>query len=402
MKVDESAFTCPFMPVSRAPNFAPVAASPAPSVQAVTTVAVARAYMPDTESVLPYLHQIDAARWYSNYGPLLLGLEARLAERFGAPTTIATVSSGTVALTVTLQALVERTGRAGSGGYCVLPSWTFVATAHAVVQAGLQPWFVDVEPETWMLDPDALRPLLRTAPGVLRAVIPVAAFGRMPDLSAWERFQSETGLPVLLDAAAAFDRVDEAPFPTMVSLHATKILGVGEGGFIATRDPALAATIRERTSFGFRGNREARVVATNAKLSEYAAALGHAGLDRWPATRMRYMLSAQRLRIALIGEPEVVFQPGWGAEWISTTCIVGLPNGAADHVEAALAAEGIETRRWWGAGCHLAPAFAGAPRTALPVTERLARSTIGLPFAVDMDDETIGRVSRAVIRAVRA
>jgi dTDP-4-amino-4,6-dideoxygalactose transaminase len=352
--------------------------------------------MPNADAILPYLRRIDQARWYSNYGPLVLDLEARLADRFTTPTTVATVSSGTLALTLALQALGAR-----HGGYCVVPSWTFVATAHAVVQAGLNPWFVDVDPETWMLDPEALRQLLWNAPGPVQAVIPVAAFGRMPDLPSWDRFQAATGIPVVLDAAAAFDAVDDAPFPTIVSLHATKILGVGEGGFVATRDPALAAMIRRRTNFGFYGNREALVLATNAKLSEHAAALGLAGLDGWAATRMRYMLSAQRLRIALIGAPEIAFQPGWGAEWISTTCVVGVPDGRADAIEAALNAEGIETRRWWGQGCHRAAAFAGAARTALPVTDQLSRSTIGLPFALDMGEQAIARIADAVIRAVR-
>jgi dTDP-4-amino-4,6-dideoxygalactose transaminase len=270
------------------------------------------------------------------------------------------------------------------------------------VQAGLNPWFVDVDPETWMLDPEALRHLLWNAPGPVRAVVPVAAFGRMPDVKAWEGFQGATGIPVVLDAAAAFDGVDDAPFPTIVSLHATKILGVGEGGFVATRDEALAAMIRRRTNFGFLGNREAQVLATNAKLSEYAAALGLAGLDLWPMTRMRYMRAAQRLRIALIGAPEVVFQPGWGDKWISTTCVIGLPNGRADEIEKALAAAGIETRRWWGQGCHRAAAFAGAAQTALPVTDVLSRSTIGLPFALDMTDEAIVRIAAVLTEALRA
>lgn len=385
------------MAASRATRLArdPTAPDPMAPAAEVARIPVARAYMPALDAVAPYLRQIDDARWYSNYGPMVLSLEARLGARFSTPTAVATVSSATQALTLALQAL-----GAQHGGFCVLPSWTFVATAHAVVQAGLHPWFVDVDPSTWMLDPDALRHLLWNAPGPVRAVVPVAAFGRMPDIPAWEQFQDATGIPVVLDAAAAFDSVDDAPFPTIVSLHATKILGVGEGGFVATRDRALAEMIRRRTNFGFLGNREAQVLATNAKLSEYAAALGLAGLDLWTTTRLRYMRAAQRLRIALLDAPDVIFQPGWGDQWISTTCVVGLPAGRADAVEAALAAAGIETRRWWGQGCHRAAAFAGAAQTALPVTDRLSRSTIGLPFALDMPDEAISRIAQGLTRAL--
>jgi dTDP-4-amino-4,6-dideoxygalactose transaminase len=390
------------MSFNRAPRLTPAEAMPAPTPAVETSIPVARPYMPEIEAALPYMRQIDEARWYTNFGPLLLSLEERLAERFAAPTKVSTVSSGTLGLTIALQSLLARDGGLRPGDICILPSWTFVATAHAVIQAGLEPWFVDVDADTWMLDADALTWLLGDAPGAVRAVVPVAAFGRLPDLARWERFQQETGVAVLLDAAAAFDALSDAPIPTMVSLHATKILGVGEGGFVATRDADLAASIRERTNFGFRGNRDARVVATNAKLTEYAAALGHAGLDGWPGARLRYMHSAQRLRIALIGAPEVVFQPGWGSEWVSTTCVVALPDNSASRVEAALNAEGVGTRRWWGDGCHLAPAFANLARTALPVTERLARSTLGLPFALDMSDAAIERVASVLTRAVRA
>ena len=368
-------------------------APPSPVTQ--DRIPVARAFMPDIDSALPYLRRIDQARWYTNHGPLMLDLEARLAERFAAPTRVVTVSSGTTAITIALQSMGLR-----PGGRCILPAWTFVATAHAVVQAGLEPWFVDVDPETWMLDPEAVRDIVTGSTVPVQAVIPVAAHGRLPDLAAWERFRSDTGVAVLLDAAAAFDALDDARVPAVVSLHATKALGVGEGGFVATRDPALAEMIQKRANFGFHGSREAQTPATNAKLSEYAAALGHAGLDRWSGSRMRYMMSAQRLRIAMIGTPEIVFQPGWGSDWISTVCVVRLPDASADRIESALAEEGIETRRWWGGGCHTSRAFADCRRAPLPVTDALAGSTLGLPFSIDMDAQHTSRVAATLERAL--
>lgn len=358
---------------------------------AVQKVAAARPSMPTAEALAPYLAQMDEARWYSNFGPLLCAFEQRLVDRFSPPAFVATAANGTVALTLALQAM-----NAGAGGFCAMPAWTFVATAHAVVQAGLVPWFVDVDPATWMLDPGVLEARLAEAPGRIAATLPVAAFGCVPDLAAWARFRDRTGIPVLLDAAAAFDALAEAPVPAMVSLHATKPLGVGEGGFVVSDDESLIGTIRELTSFGFRGSRESQRVATNAKLSEYAAAVGLASLDGWPAARLRYGLAAQRLRIALAAQPKIVFQDGWGSDWISSVCVVRLPDGTAGAVEAHLAKAGIETRRWWGAGCHASPAFAAAPRTDLAVTETLAAATLGLPFAADLSAEEIERVGAAL------
>jgi dTDP-4-amino-4,6-dideoxygalactose transaminase len=347
--------------------------------------------MPSSEAILPYLKRIDEARWYSNFGPLLVEFEARLAQRFAAPTAVSTVVNGTQALTIALQAMgVE------PGSLCAVPSWTFVATAHAVVAAGMTPWFVDVDPSTGMLDPESLESDLASAPGPVGAAIPVAAFGRPMDVEAWTAFRDRTGVPVLIDAAAAFDTVTRAPLPTAFSLHATKLLGAGEGGFIACEDEALVARFRQITTYGFRGTRDSVALGTNAKLSEYACAVGLASLDAWPATRLRYLRAAQWVRMALTACRDLTFQPGWGSHWVSTTCIVGTVEGEVEALEQRLSAAGVDTRRWWGMGCHASPAFQAFPRTAMAGTERLARSTLGLPFYADMTDEDIHRLAAAL------
>jgi len=362
---------------------------------ALAPVAVARPRLPAADTILSYLRRIDAARWYSNFGPLLGEMEERLAARFGDGARVITTVNATQALTLALQAM-----DLPPGTLCAVPSWTFVATAHAVAQAGLVPWFVDVEAETWMLDAGAVRAALARAPGSVSAVIPVAAFGRMPDLESWKAFQDATGVRVVIDAAAAFDAAADADLPTVVSLHATKVLGMGEGGFLATRDQALADRVRQQTTFGFDGSRDALRIATNAKLSEYSAAVGLAALDAWPADRLRWFMTAQALRRALRPTPAVRFQAGWGERWTTSVCVVGLPDGAAEAVEAALRADGVATRPWWGRGCHVSPAFIDAPCDALPNTQRLAGATLGLPFAIDLSPSEIARIADSLSRAL--
>lgn len=352
---------------------------------------VARPRLPTADDILPYLRRIDDARWYSNFGPLLTELELRLASRFTDGAVAATVVNATQALTLALQAL-----DLPAGSLVATPSWTFVATAHAIAQAGLVPWFLDVDHDSQMLDPAQVRDVLARAPGPVSAVLPVAAHGAMPDVEAWLAFRDETGLAVLLDAAAAFDAARDARLPTVVSLHATKVLGIGEGGFLVTDDAALAFRVRRMTTYGFNGTREAQIAGTNAKLSEYTAAVGLAALDKWPADRLRFFLAAQHTRIGLAMTPSVVLQPGWGSDWVTSVCVVRLPDGAAQAATETLVAHGVETRRWWGRGCHQDAAFAAYPRTELPVTERLAQSVIGLPFAIDLVREDVDRVVRAL------
>ena len=373
----------------RSGSVAPVAAA------TPARLPVAAPTLPAAEGVLPYLQRIDASGWYSNFGPLVQELEARLASRFVHPTEVVTVANGTLALTLALQALdLPR------GGFCAIPSWTFVATAHAVRMAGLTPWFVDVEPEGGELTPGLLARALPRAPGPVVATLPVSVMGRPTQVEAWAAFQDATGLPVILDAAAGFDAVHDAAVTVMVSLHATKALGIGEGAFLATRDPALARRWRALTNFAFMGDRIARYPATNAKLSEYAAAVGLAALDQWPTTRNRYAAAARHLRIALSDTTGVTFQDGWGTGWISSTCVVRLPPGTTDPVEASLTASGVDTRRWWGSGCHVAPAFTDCPASALPVTEALAACSLGLPFFSDLGGDQIQKIASALRSAL--
>jgi dTDP-4-amino-4,6-dideoxygalactose transaminase len=358
-------------------------------------VAVARPCLPPLEAIAPYIRRIDQSRWYSNFGPLTQEFEQRLAARFGAGAFVSTAANATQALAVALRAM-----DAPNGSLCMAPSWTFVATAHAIMQAGLVPWFVDVDADTWTLDAVAAEAALNRAPGPVGAVIPVCPFGALVDLQAWRAFRRRTNVPVLIDAAAAFDTLIEADIPACVSLHATKALGIGEGGFFVTKDRSLSDRFRHLTSFGFNGTRDSLFPATNAKLSEYASAVGHAALDVWPHERLRLMRAAQLLRIALTATPQVKFQDGWGVAWVSSTCVVTTPEGRADALVSALAAAGIETRQWWGRGCHASTAFAACAREALPNTEALGAATVGLPFSSDLTPREISRIAAALSAAL--
>ena len=359
----------------------PVAQDSAPA-----RIAVARPYMPATSAIVPYLESIEKSCWYSNFGPVNQALEARLATRFKDGTRVVTVANATQGLTACLMAL-----DLPLGSYCAVPAWTFVATAHAVTAAGLVPWFVDVRQDTWMLDPETFAAQLKHAPGPVSAVIPVCAFGQRLDLDAWTAYDRNSPIRVVIDAAAAYDTVTSAEIPVVVSLHATKALGAGEGGFVAgTRE--LVERVRSITAFGFHGTRESLCLGTNAKISEYTAAVAMAAMDSGTTTRQTYQRVAQRLRILLMNAP-VTFQDGWGLEWITSVCIAHVGEGRAAEVAEALGAHGIDTRMWWGLGCHTSRAFADFPRAPLPVTERLAASTLGLPYYAAMSDDEIIRLA---------
>lgn len=354
-----------------------------------------RPLLVEHEAVLPYLRKIDESRWYSNFGPLVQQLEERMAGVFqtGSGTVVST-SNGTAALTNILRAL-----DLPHGSLCLLPSWTFIATPASVVSAGLVPCFADVDEKTWALDPQTTKAQVAALAGQVSVVMTVAPYGAPQDVHAWDAFTEETGIPVIIDAAAAFDSFSSVRAsrpgknPVMISLHATKTFGIGEGGLVISTDKALVERVREMSNFGFSDARIVRLPGINGKMSEYSAAVALATLDNWPQIRERWLLHKRQYMAAFAKVTRLTgINPWFSDEWVASTFNVRLTKGTAESVIRRLLAEGIESRQWWGKGCHAHPAYAGHPRLAMPVTEALGESVLALPFTLDMEKSDVAYI----------
>ena len=351
-----------------------------------------RPLLPTASEIVPYLERIDSARWYANNGPLLREFESRLARHFGvSDRCLVCVCNATVGLTLMLMNV-----GASPGSLCLMPSWTFAATPSAAIAAGLEPWFVDVSERTWSLDPDFVREILPQAPGPVGAIMPVSPFGAPLDVQAWNAFGEESGIAVAFDMAAGFDSFRVGTAPAAVSLGATKIFGIGEGGFVATTDEAFANLVRLSGKYGFATERRSEFVGTNAKMSEYAAAVGMAALDGWAAHRSAFRAVTETYLDRLADVPNVEVQPGLGAGWYSSFFNVRVRGVSADRVIDELTRRGIGARKWWSDGCHRQPAFTEFAKTDLPVTDALAASIVGLPISADLSSEDIDIVCRAL------
>ncbi len=357
------------------------------------SIPVCRPLLPTHDRLEPYLRRLDEQRWYSNFGPLNNELTDLLAKAVGTSAErVVTAANATAALTCAMMDLapVDKAIRPRA----LMPSWTFVATPQAAVLAGFEPYFADVDAHDWQMTPAIARSAIAASPEPVALIVTVGAFGAPVDVPAWEAFAEETGLPVIVDAAAGFDSARASRLTTVVSLHATKSLPAGEGAFVICRDEEEAAQMKRRQNFGFYGSRTATVAALNAKMSEYHAAVGLAALAEWPARRARYAAAIMHYRSRLPSN-RVLFPAGFGTEWISATMCVALPV-PAKTIADALRAENIETRAWWAEGCHLHPAFENCPRTELPNTAALARSTLGLPISLDITAAEIDRVATVI------
>lgn len=353
--------------------------------------------MPRREDLEPFLVEVDAARWYTNFGPLLRRFESGVAGLFQSPApSLTSVSNGTLALELGLAAL-----GLPAGSKVLIPALTFVASASAVLRAGLSPVIADVDPGSWVLTPAIAREAMRRTR--IACVMPVAAFGCPVPAGEWDAFSEQTGLPVLVDAAGAFGNQQAGRRVVLAfSLHATKALGVGEGGLVVARDAAYVERVRRLSNFGIdirTGFSEA--AGSNAKMSEFHAAVGLAALARWPErSRMRSELHRTYLAALRRECPWLTHQarPEGG---VYTILQVALPDGAdRGTVAAALAARGIETRAWYLPLVPDHPAYASCETADLSVVRSLGPRLLGVPFHPGLGDGEIARICSALASAI--
>jgi dTDP-4-amino-4,6-dideoxygalactose transaminase len=356
--------------------------------------------LPQAAELLPWLQRIDANRWYTNGGPLVREFEQRLCAfmEAGRATSCVTLSSGMSALELGLLAL-----GIGAGRRVLLPALTFPATALAVTRCGAEPVLCDVSADHWAMTPAIAREAL--AYERVDAVMPVASFGCPLPADEWNEFARDTGVPVLADAAAALGAQKIGGYVHWAfSLHATKPMGVGEGGLFVSADGAVAEKVRRMANFSFDHFVTCSRQGTNAKMSEYAAAVGLAQLERWPTLQRRRREVFEEYRCGLAALPQVTLQP---MQQPPATFCVRLPADAA-AVAASLAQAQIETRRWYLPPLNEHPAFAGVRCVGpggserLPVTEDLATSLLGLPFHSRLSDDDVATVVDALATAVGA
>jgi len=330
----------------------------------------------------------------TNYGPYVQAFERAIAERTGAAHCVA-VANATLGLLLVPWAWQL-------GGEVIAPSFTFSATVHALVWNRLTPVLVDIDPRTLTLDPGAVEAAIGPQ---TQAIVAVCIFGIPPDLRALEVIAKRHGLRLLYDTAQGFgSRYAERPLggfgdAEVLSFHAAKTLPTGEGGAVVTNDAALAQTVRLACNFGNPGSGDCTVVGLNAKMSEWSALLGLAGLetfDRDLAHRRALWAQYQRRLSAIPGLslPEL---PA-GAEGNGQNCAVLVDEArfglTRDELEAVLAAEGIECKRYFDPPIHRMQAYreVRVRLGPLPVTERVCRTILCLPLHPRMGMEDIERV----------
>jgi dTDP-4-amino-4,6-dideoxygalactose transaminase len=366
---------------------------------------VGRPNIGDRERFLARVNDILDRRWLSNNGPVVQEFEKKVAEILGVKHALA-LCNATVAIEISARVL-------GMHGEVILPSYTFVATAHALQWQGITPVFADMDPATHNIDPAKIEALItpRTT-----GIVGVHVWGRACHTEVIEKIAAKHTLKVMYDASHGFGCSTQGRMLggfgscEVFSFHATKFINCFEGGVVATNDDDLAYQMRMMTNFGFTGYDRVEYLGINGKMNEVCAAMGLTNLevmsDIIDVNRRNYLTYCEELR-SVAGVSVMAYDPAERNNYQYVVIVVD-PDACLrnrDEIIEALHAENVIARKYFWPGCHrMEPYRTTQPETwkRLPETERVAAQVIVLPTGQTVDEETVRRVCRIIKDAVAA
>jgi len=341
----------------------------------------------------------------ANGGPLVEELERRLAEHLGVRHCLA-ICNGTVALEIAIRAL-------DLSGEVIVPSYTFVATAHALYWQGITPVFADIDADTHNLSPAAVRRMISSR---TTGILGVHLWGRGAPAEELQAIADEHGLKLMFDAAHAFGcshggrKIGGFGSAEVFSFHATKFFNTFEGGAIATNDDELAQRMRLMRNFGFAGFDNVVHPGTNGKMAEICAAMGLVNLDVMDAviaTNRRNHAAYSEAIGALPGLSILPYDAAEAGNYQYVVMEVGPDCPASrDAIVAALQAENVLARRYFWPGVHRMQPYrdlfpnAGA---LLPQTQVVADRVVVLPTGTAVSPEdcrAIAGILRVLVESV--
>jgi dTDP-4-amino-4,6-dideoxygalactose transaminase len=356
---------------------------------------VGRPNIGDRGKLLERINSVLDSRWLTNNGPLVNEFEKKLSEYLGVKYCIA-VCNATIGLELAIRALEMQ-------GEVIIPSFTFIATAHALWWQGITPVFCDVDPKTHNIDPARIERLItpRTT-----GIIGVHLWGRPCDIHVITEIAREHSLKLLFDAAHAFGSSFQGRMignfgdAEVFSFHATKYFNTFEGGAIATNDKALAEKIRLMKNFGFAGYDNVVSVGTNGKMSEISAAMGLTGLESLDELIKVNYKNYQRYRNGLKNIPGITIiehdvDDARNYQYIILEVDKAQAGISRDELIELLHFENVIARRYFYPGCHKMEPYASFFPNAgllLPETERLALRVFSLPTGTVVEEAEIDTI----------
>jgi perosamine synthetase len=353
------------------------------------------------EQEFAYVNECLRTGWISSAGRFIEEFESRWAAYCGMQYGVA-VGNGTVAL----EAAVACLGLS-PGDEVILPTFTIISCAQAVLYAGGVPVLVDADPRTWCMD--VAQAAARITPRT-RAIMPVHMYGHPVDMAPLWALAEQHGLAIVEDAAEAHGatyrgrRCGGLGDLSCFSFYANKIITTGEGGMILTRDPRLAERARSLRNLCFRPERRFyhTELGHNFRLTNLQAAVGLAQLERIDDLLAHKRWMGRRYTELLAGTPGLTLpvEEPWATNvyWMYGLVLDETTGMDAVEFSRRLKSRGVETRPFF-LGMHEQPAFLerGFFRGEhYPVAERIARQGLYLPSGLTLTDAQAVQVAVAV------
>jgi dTDP-4-amino-4,6-dideoxygalactose transaminase len=344
-------------------------------------------------------------RWLSNNGPLVQEFEQRICELLGVKHTIA-MCNATVALEIASKALDLK-------GEVILPSYTFIATAHALQWQGITPVFADIDPATHNIDPERIEELITPQS---TGIVGVHVWGRACDTSTIEKIAAKHNLKVMYDASHGFGCSSNGRMLgsfgecEVFSFHATKFINCFEGGAVTTNNDELAEKMRLMRNFGFKGFDNVVYLGVNGKMSEVCGAMGLTSIEAMgdivAVNKRNYLTYYEELR-SVGGVSVIWYEPEEinNYQYVVIEVDPDICPRNRDEIVETLHSDNVIARKYFWPGCHrMEPYRTTYPDMwkRLPETERVAARVIVLPTGQTVDEGTVQRVCRIIKDAVAA
>ena len=364
---------------------------------------VGRPNIGDREQLLESINEMLDNRWLTNNGPFVQELERRIKEFLGVKHCIV-VCNATVGLEILARGL-------GWQGEVIVPSFTFVATTHALQWLGIKPIFCDIDPQTHNLDPQYMESLITPQ---TTGILGVHVWGRPSAIPELAQIANRHGLKLAYDAAHAFGcsfqntMIGSFGEAEVFSFHATKFYNSFEGGAITTNSDGLAARMRAMTNFGFQGYDNVISLGINGKMTEPAAAMGLASLDALDQFIQKNLQNYQLYRQELANIPGVKLIAYDETERNNYQYIIAEIDGRQsilnrDQINEILHAENVLSRRYFYPGCHLMEPYRSLYPEAndrLIYTNQLTARTLSLPNGTAVTEEDIRGICQIIRMAI--
>lgn len=355
-----------------------------------STMHVGRPNIGEREAILERVNDMLDRRWLSNSGIFEQEFEARISELLDVEHCVA-MCNATIALEIVIRAL-------GLTGEVIVPSMTFIATAHALQWQEITPVFCDVDPATHNLDPGRVEALITPK---TTGIIGVHVWGRPCDTTALQEIAERHGLQLIYDAAHAFgcgtaeSMIGSFGNAEVFSFHATKFINSFEGGAVTTNDAELAGRLRLMKNFGFAGYDKVVYLGTNGKMSEASAAMGLASLESMDRFIEVNRANYEAYAAGLDGLPGISLmsyddRERCNYQYVVLECDSGCAGLTRDKLVATLHAENVFARRYFYPGCHRMEPYRSLQPNAgllLPETEALVERVVILPTGTAVSKE---------------